>query len=249
MLERNTHNRLISPQKVAEWVATLKEGRWLLTSQGVAFAEPGFLSDGQHRLTSIQRAGVSAKMQVTFGEDPEAHKVLDTGKKRTPGDAASIVGIKMANQQAAAAKVILEVESGRAHSPSALANDVIVQEILDRSPDILDAVHAAAPIYRPTKASPAGLAAGIYFIRRLHPADVAAPFLDGVATGLGFERKHDPRLTLRNTLIRREYVAKHPAHRSFAVAAYVIKSWNKWRSGQTLKQLGWRPDEPFPLVR
>ena len=194
---------------------------------------------------AIVRAGVPAKMQVTFGEDPEAHKVLDTGKKRTPGDAAHIAGISDAVRKSAVAKIILEVEAGRVHNPAPVANDVVVKAINDR-PRLAEAIHAGSRMYRTTRVAPAGLAAGMYFVDQLHASEAYEPFVEGVATGLGFEHRHDPRLTLRNTLIGKKFTTKN---RSYVVAAYVVKAWNRYKSGKALQSLLWRSDEDFPLVR
>ncbi len=64
---RNPRNRLISQATVASYAADMQAGHWLISHQGIAFAENGDLLDGQHRLAAIIMAGVPVKMMVTTG--------------------------------------------------------------------------------------------------------------------------------------------------------------------------------------
>ncbi len=88
----NTHNRPLSDAHVARLARDMKEGNWLLTHQGIAFAPDGTLLDGQHRLWAIVEANVSVEMHVWFNVTPEALMAVDTGKTRGLADVLHLGG-------------------------------------------------------------------------------------------------------------------------------------------------------------
>jgi len=85
-LKRNKTNRVIRPLWISEIVVMIKTGKWLLTHQGIAFDEEGFLIDGQHRLMAIVETGISVPMQVTTDSGAATFEVVDTGKTRNMAD-------------------------------------------------------------------------------------------------------------------------------------------------------------------
>jgi len=94
MLKSNTHNRPIRMPHVNRLKTEIVAGRWLITHQGIAFAEDGSLLDGQHRLMAIEAAGKSVQIMVTNGL-PKSHNgdinlstmdVIDNGRPRKTSD-------------------------------------------------------------------------------------------------------------------------------------------------------------------
>lgn len=68
ILERhNPKNRNLSLPTIEAYCTDMKNGRWLLTHQGIAFDVSGNLVDGQHRLAAIVRYGKPIEMMVTTG--------------------------------------------------------------------------------------------------------------------------------------------------------------------------------------
>ena len=102
---RNTRNRNLVQSRVDQHQLILKRGEYVLTHQGAAFGKDGVLQDGQHRLWAIFLSGVTAPMNVLFGQEEGAMRVLDSGKKRLAhenrkiftGDAASKQKIEIAS--------------------------------------------------------------------------------------------------------------------------------------------------------
>jgi hypothetical protein len=86
MLRKNDGNRSVREWWVKELAAIIKRGDWVLTHQGVAFAEDGTLVDGQHRLMAVVRANVPVMMAVTRNVQRDAFYVLDIGVKRSVSD-------------------------------------------------------------------------------------------------------------------------------------------------------------------
>lgn len=113
--ENNTHNRRLNENRVGTIAADMVAGCFVLTHQGIAFAEDGTLIDGQHRLAAVVQSGVSVQMLVTTGL-PRSHQdgvsldtidVIDCGGLRTVGQQLSLAhGIQDANHVAAAIKMV-----------------------------------------------------------------------------------------------------------------------------------------------
>ena len=83
-LALNRGNRKLSARAVKMLAHEIREGRWQLTHQGIAFDEAGVLVDGQHRLQAVVEAGVPVEMMVARGVQPSENNLyaIDCGKKR-----------------------------------------------------------------------------------------------------------------------------------------------------------------------
>lgn len=87
-LERNASNRRLRPGHVNALASVMKAGQFQHTHQGIALNEAGEVVDGQHRLHSIVKSGVTIKMPVAFGVDAEhyGHLMIDVGMNRSTAD-------------------------------------------------------------------------------------------------------------------------------------------------------------------
>lgn len=91
-LERNIdNNRKLCTKNISLYASAMKSGDWQLTSQGISFNESGHLTDGQHRLMAIIKAGVPVKMYVTYGE-PDGSIIHDRGRGRSINDVMNMSG-------------------------------------------------------------------------------------------------------------------------------------------------------------
>ena len=86
-LDNNNFNRPKNVETVARYVRQIREGRWRLTHQGIAFTEDGILLDGQHRLFAIIEAGAVVPMRVCFNEPANNFSTIDCGRNRSHLDA------------------------------------------------------------------------------------------------------------------------------------------------------------------
>ena len=82
----NVSNRKISDAHVARLARDMKEGRWGVTHEAIAFDPNGILLDGQHRLWAIIEADRTVTMNVWFNISPQARMVIDSGKSRSMVD-------------------------------------------------------------------------------------------------------------------------------------------------------------------
>lgn len=90
------YNRKLSPKHVKYLADEIKQGRWRVTHQGIAFGDNGKLIDGQHRLQAIIESGIAVQMQVTFGVPVGQFTILDRGM---PRDMSTITGIPAFNTE------------------------------------------------------------------------------------------------------------------------------------------------------
>ena len=82
-LKINNYNRPRNSEAVEKYVRQIKEGRWKLTHQGLAFTRNGFLLDGQHRLWAIIECDATLPMRVCINEPVENYDAIDCGRNRS----------------------------------------------------------------------------------------------------------------------------------------------------------------------
>ena len=80
-LSKSRGNRNLSPTKVNQYAADMKNGRWQVTHQGIAFDVNGVLKDGHHRLHAIIKAGIPVDILVVENIPREA-TLFDRGRPR-----------------------------------------------------------------------------------------------------------------------------------------------------------------------
>ena len=101
-LSRNIVNRPLKKDKIRQYAAAMKAGKWQLTHQGIAFKSTGELGDGQNRLSAVIEAGVPVPMTVFYDMDAT---ILDRGTPRSDRDTLIMSGIdsNVASKSATAA--------------------------------------------------------------------------------------------------------------------------------------------------
>lgn len=91
-LEHNLRNRNLRKRAVELYAEDMREGRWKLNNQAIAFNIAGDLIDGQHRLAAVVESGTPVQMMVMRGLPNETMDVLDTGIRRTTADTIGLMG-------------------------------------------------------------------------------------------------------------------------------------------------------------
>src|SRR6478609_7346697 len=87
---RNAGNRPRRSGDVSKYVGKMKAKAWAGTGDTVKFDRHGILRDGQHRMEAGALSGTGITTLAAFGIDDAAVSVLDTGRKRSGGDALHI---------------------------------------------------------------------------------------------------------------------------------------------------------------
>lgn len=92
LAKNHPNNRNEKPSSVEIYANDIKEGRWRVTHQGIAFDTNNYLIDGANRMRAIIKANTPAIMFVARGLDPETVLALDNNSRRTVGDALKVAG-------------------------------------------------------------------------------------------------------------------------------------------------------------
>lgn len=93
-LTKNTENRTLNLKRVKMYAEEMKNGKWFLHHQGIAFFDDGSFADGQHRLAAIVQSGCAIDMAVTFGLKKEASIIIDSHQKRHTHQAIQMSGVE-----------------------------------------------------------------------------------------------------------------------------------------------------------
>lgn len=252
----NTRNRPLNPNTVEAYSRIIKEGRWKLTHQGIAFDTNGELIDGQHRLAAIANAGTPVKIMVTRNVDPAEFTVIDVGRRRTPADALGVAGIEHnRNQIASVARFLRNYDrldqSGWTDKHSArLDNPSILEAVQEYGASKLNsAVRIGTTHGRLSGINITVLSTFFYLMHYRHetPLVEVMKFIQGISSGAGLQ-EGDPRLALRNSMLGAKHSgAKTNKDRKNQMVA-VIKTWNAYISGREVQRILVRDTEDIPQI-
>ena len=109
-LATNDNVRKVTWGVVAKYAEDMKNGRWKLSSETIAFDEHGCLKDGQHRLHACVKSGCSFQTLVVRGLEAGADSVIDIGKLRSASD--QLKGMEYSDKIATLAKYACATKTG-----------------------------------------------------------------------------------------------------------------------------------------
>lgn len=242
MLADNPSNRTLRPTLVAEFAKDMKAGKWRMNGETIKVDPSGNLIDGQHRLAAVIEAGVPVLMLVVQGLPFDVQDTVDTGAKRTFADVLRLRGESRYTTLATIVRSVHGWEAGHRMSIRDGMKNVSVASLTDTlnaNPGIRDVVSTADRsrnhVHLPT--SIGGLAA--FLFSRINQED-ADWFFERLINGDALE-EDDPIFVLRRILLasyaaRTTTANRHPGYN----LALVIKTWNKYRSGEKTTQLSFR---------
>lgn len=233
-LHLNTHNRSLNPPTVRRFVADMRAGAWQMTGEAIKFAPDGALLDGQHRLSAIVQSGVTVPIWVMRNVDPAAQRVMDTGRRRSAGDALTLAGEKHATMLAAACRVAIGMAGDGTTTKDPARNDVShaqIEAFVAENPDIRSAVEFAARYHHNTDCLPALVSYSYWVMARINYHD-ADSFWRAASLKVGLV-EDDPVLALTNRLAQarrqREQLPKR------ALLSMVFRAWNARRAGKPMR--------------
>jgi hypothetical protein len=239
------------------YVRDLREGRWELTGQPIIFSTQGKLLDGQHRLLAVIEADRPLTTLVVRNVTPGAFAKMDIGRSRTAGDVLSASNFSHAKLIAAAARALIGIEmiehDGASVSKVRWNRNVTHTQIRDYARKHKDSLYQAVDdVYSHGPEARAALRPASVFVAlrcRFGQANEtkAKEFFRALVTGAAMN-EDDPRLRLRNTLVRVN-ADKHLKRGNAWKAAITIKAWNAWLRGQTVRALRWQESEGMPKIR
>lgn len=241
MLGYHVINRPIRSSHVRLHIQRLERGEFILTHQGIAFANNDALTDGRHRLTAIRDSGVAAKLQVTFGCDPEEFRAIDQPRTRTAGDMLSILGEQNTILRASIARLLLGVEK----ETMVLDPQMVVDHAVTLRSKTMDSALKMGIAMRQIT-TPTAVAVGYFLIKETtrQKQKAVEDFWVGLASGEGLK---GPRLRLREWL---RSVPPMQNRSSIACwrAAGIISAWNAVVEGKSTFSTKWPHTAKLPRV-
>lgn len=246
-LKLNMRNRTVSRRTVEQYARDMAAGRWKLTGEGLKFDTNMHLSDGQHRLRAVILANIEVDMLVIWGIEPDVQEVLDTGRKRSGGDALSLNGYHDTHRLAATTRLAIAWNEGAITSAVQqtirIVSNLEILEFVRDNPDLDHAVKLANS-HRTIQVPGSALALCIWLTRRIdeQASDEFFAILDDYRT----QGKGDPIFTLAKRL---SIIAKGNEELSRIGMSYlIIRTWNAHRKHEPLHtlRLGGAAAIPFP---
>lgn len=256
-LSKNQQNRRLSEQKVLSYVHQMNTGQWQQTGDPIRFTgNYERLIDGQHRLTAFVQSNLQElPVLVANNVDPDAFKVLDTGKVRSAGDVLHIAGYKNAGRLAAATKAIINLSKGLVAFDSSgysltingtgNVSNADVQNFIESEPEMVEIVNQANNWYKVF----AGLSSSEYAAYFYHFSkknkESANTFLNMVATGINLDYGH-PAYALRRRLEKDIRAGKKMVGKMRQ--ALVIYCWNAYRKGKEVRNISIKYEDALPPI-
>lgn len=247
-LESNTHNRHLREPRVQQLMGAIERGEWKETGDPIKF-NGDLLLDGQHRLEAIARGSRRVPVWVARGVDAGAQEVVDTGSKRSVGDALTLRGYQNATLLGAIANIVWTyrvtgepLHTGR-HS-SATPQQLL--QLIEDEPILTERASMAGHIGKADRSLgvPQSLiGAFLHLFAEKTTEEDAAAFFDQLLS---------PKAQSDATAVLRRRLLQQSAHVAIPVrlkTALIIKAWNAWILGERPKRIGWRPREDFPDIQ
>jgi len=193
-LEKNTGNRKLRPMHISVLANEMLAGRWMISPQGIAFADDGTLIDGQNRLHAIIKSGVTVEMAVARGLARETMDVIDVGSKRSVADTLHLTdNLINCNIAAAASRQIVSLCFG--YQAFVITIGITRTVLAFFGPEIQEAIKFASPL-KPAKKS--WVVAALAFGMKVEPS--IRTFAEIIGSGES-ESKGSPAIAARNWII------------------------------------------------
>jgi hypothetical protein len=262
LLRRNLPgaNRKIDPATILYYARQMIDAAWKATGQPVLVDSNGRLVDGQHRLYAIVISGVTVKSYVVTEVEAidELFSFIDNSRPRNAATALQTAGLN--GVSAVIVKVLKLAEelrqgiynpAGSEKLPRLTPNEVL--KLATRYPNAQVAARAATVDWSITNHPEFGrtrrhlIACFAMMVADLHDGDfdLAEEFFDAIMSDE--ERsKDDPIAALRKKL---DDDAKNPSLKAPYIVGALIKGFNAWTKGETLKGR-WmiQVDEDIPVL-
>lgn len=122
MLTHNiANNRCINHNRVNFYADMMKAGKFKLTPDPIAFTKNGGLFNGQHRLHSIIKSGITVQMLVAYDCPEDAFLYLDSGQPRSTQQAMTLKGTKITKDESSSLNFLIK----RSHNTPYIRNDMV----------------------------------------------------------------------------------------------------------------------------
>jgi hypothetical protein len=238
-LARNiANNRTMVSRHVERIAEIIRSGHWVLNGNPIRFDTEGRLIDGQHRLSAVVLANMPIDTMVVWNLATEVIDLIDdptTCKMRSVAHVAHMHGHKNATTKIAAARLVWAWQNGRLNQPTrCVLSAPETRDLLAQHPGLCLLVDEHLTAARTSGVVPQSVSIAMLYILSSIDADAARRFFDAVVDGANLQ-PGSPILALRNKCIAAR-AERRPlsAYDSFVA---VVKAWNYWMTGQSVKQI------------
>jgi hypothetical protein len=231
-LHRNMKNRPLREIHIKTMARDMEKDRWEYTGEAIKFSSTGRLIDGQHRLRAIVASGVTLKMMVVIDVPDEAQAVMDSGARRSTGDALAFRDEVNVSTLAATCRFGVQIDEGRFSGRDGVTNQEVI-DWLTNHPEIRRHVNTVCKQRRRIDFKPSIMAYALWRMSNCHREEASAFFEDLVQLRTGGD--NDP----LNVLLQRMHAAEKSRERTTALTQlhWITRAWNARRMGRSMKQL------------
>lgn len=198
LLSTTGFNRAVSHYRVATLANEMRCGKWQLNGETIIISKSGRLLDGQHRLYAIMESGCTVQMMIATGAPDNSFETIDTGRARSSGDIAGMVGVTNPILVMAAAALIWRLYH------HARITEVVVPYVCLRVAERYPALEKWAAFVsaaRPRVLPPATFLTALTYFEDVAQKPLAAGrMFKAMSTGADLQ-DGDPYLALRNRMI------------------------------------------------
>lgn len=240
-LQKNDKNRNVSKVIVDAYTREMKDGRWVLSNDAIAFDTDGNLINGQHRLYAVIKSGCTCDFLVVRGMPSKNFTVMDNGYTRT---AAQVFKLENIPSGDVATTCLLRWQTlshgGTSAYPFRKRMTSELLELYYTNKNVVDeVVRLADRCFRfgskaMTKAEYGGIS--LYLILdKLYVMDYVFDFFEMFA-----DRKEctNPSIKILRNMLANDRMSKNrmtPQKRLMLI----VKTWNSYTTGTQYKKLSW----------
>lgn len=252
--ESNQNNRKMSVKRVEDLARQMKDGKFLLGPDAIAFDKKNRLYNGQHRLQACVDSGVAIEAIVLRESVEEAFMVTDIGLKKMGGHALHTMGYKDVTSLSAVARVVANIiYTGNPHDGWANLRSIPPNEIVatvEAYPNLEEIITTASKLTRTHDqlcTTRTTCAVALWYASQHGEYHNLLLFLEKVAAGVGLE-DGSPEVALRRRLSNLHHAANSfGGYQSYREQmALIIKAYIMAKKGQKCHTLVWKDVEAFP---
>lgn len=246
LLKKNTMNRKMNPNRVAVYADEMTNGNWAYNGESIIIAKNGRVLDGQHRLHAVVESGVTVVFLIAYGVDEKTFDSMNQGCKRTTGQILQLEGHANGTLMASTVRCLhnyyengsMRVQTQRAFTPR--QHKMYQAKLKGIEHSVVYAFNHKRPLFTHT------MIAGLHYIFSKIDKNDAIHFMNAIITG---DHQGDiDLLNLRNFFIDKKFQGMVFNRNRQWVCGVLIKGWNAWRNGTTLRKFEYEDGEQFPIA-
>lgn len=247
----NDRNRSRNDTWVQQLAESIRRGEFKLNGDTIVFGcDSGWrLLNGQHRLNAVARAATPVWSWVIWGDgvEPGSFATYDVNRRRTGSTALEIAGAKNCTLLAAALTLLhaYQRQTVRSRPP---VTPAFTLSLLAEHPKMAQSATFAMRHFGNKPVIPGSQAAVLHYLLSTNGYEAEVEeFLSRISDGASLPTG-SPMLFLRDRMTAdAKAKAKLPRYQIFAL---VIKAWNAFHRGESVKILRWSEGggEPFPQI-